>query len=298
MTSFKKTTILFLFICLTFTSTLIIKADIFPKHTLTLNINYVENRNLEITLLFKNGNLNNPKDYEGIKDRNGVSSEEFYEFLLDFEEDGYISASLYKGAPFFVNLSSKDNIYKASFTYLYPRDTKFIIYDKTNNSIFISEPFKQKVFNATSEITLPEDYLNNSYDMITVVKSNIVAYESINISSGLLNNAWRIFLTVLIEIVIFILFLYKEKRSYLIVLLTNLATQTLLIVGLFLIQLFKGPTSYIFYLLVLEVAIFIIEPFTYVKLIKEHTKKRATLYALLANLVTLFVGFIIFPLVV
>lgn len=98
----------------------------------------------------------------------------------------------------------------------------------------------------------------------------------------------RVSSTLLIEGILFYLFKYREKKSWLIFLITNLITQGLLnlmVVG----GDFKGGYIYFNYILG-EWIILVVETIIYMFKLKEHEKSRAFLYGLLANLLSLALG--------
>lgn len=96
----------------------------------------------------------------------------------------------------------------------------------------------------------------------------------------------RVSSTLLIEGIVFYLFKYRDKKSWLIFLITNLITQGFL-------NLSIGGTVdgyiYISYFLG-EWVILVVETIVYMFKLKEHEKSRAFLYALLANLLSLALG--------
>lgn len=99
--------------------------------------------------------------------------------------------------------------------------------------------------------------------------------------------ALRVILTLLIEGVIFYLFGYREKRSWLVFLTINILTQGSLN------ALITGPrvAPYWFLGYVLgELVILAAEMAAFVILLKEHSRRRAVLYTFCANATSLIVG--------
>lgn len=99
----------------------------------------------------------------------------------------------------------------------------------------------------------------------------------------------RLLLTLLLEGIIFWLFRFRQKRSWLIFLAINLVTQ-----GALNIWLNSGGSlmpSYLFINLIIgEVFVFAAEMIAFPILIKEHRKRRSSLYVLTANLISLIAG--------
>jgi hypothetical protein len=99
----------------------------------------------------------------------------------------------------------------------------------------------------------------------------------------------RLVLTLLIEGIVFWLFRFKQKRSWIIFFAINLITQ-----GALNTWLNSGgspmPSYLIFSLILGEFFVFITEMIALPILIKEHKKSYILTYALLANLISLIVG--------
>jgi len=100
----------------------------------------------------------------------------------------------------------------------------------------------------------------------------------------------RLLLTLLLEGIIFWLFRYTQKRSWLIFFVINLITQGTLNIWLN----NKGGlifTNYlIFSLIIGEFYVFMAEMIAFPIFIKEHKKSRSIIYAFIANLISLIAG--------
>ena len=99
----------------------------------------------------------------------------------------------------------------------------------------------------------------------------------------------RLLLTLLLEGIIFWLFRFRQKRSWLIFLAINLVTQ-----GALNIWLNNGgpliPSYLIFSLIIGEIFVFEAEMIAFPIFIKEHKKSRILIYAFIANLISLVAG--------
>lgn len=101
--------------------------------------------------------------------------------------------------------------------------------------------------------------------------------------------AIRVILTILIEGFIFWLFMFKEKRSWLIFLTINLVTQGAL--NIWLSSQASLLSNYlIFSLIVGEIFVFAVEMIAFPIFIKEHKKSYILIYAFVANLISLIAG--------
>ncbi|MHB8072621.1 hypothetical protein [Desulfosporosinus fructosivorans] len=99
----------------------------------------------------------------------------------------------------------------------------------------------------------------------------------------------RLLLTLLLEGIIFGLFRFRQKRSWLIFLAINLVTQ-----GALNIWLNSGgslmPSYLIFSLIIGEVFVFVAEMIAFPIFITEHKKSRILIYVFIANLISLITG--------
>jgi len=109
-----------------------------------------------------------------------------------------------------------------------------------------------------------------------------------SLSRSVLLVSLRIILTLLIEAIVFWLFGFREKNSWLAFLIINLITQGALNIWL------NGSVplaSYLVFSLVFaEFFVFIAEITLFRALIKEHSSGRVLLYVIAANLLSLFAG--------
>lgn len=99
--------------------------------------------------------------------------------------------------------------------------------------------------------------------------------------------ALRVILTLLIEGIVFYLFGYREKRSWIIFLIVNLITQGVLHI------LLSGSDMAGYAILIFwfaEIVVLIIEMIAFITLLREHKKWRAAIYVFVANLLSLALG--------
>ena len=102
----------------------------------------------------------------------------------------------------------------------------------------------------------------------------------------------RVLLTLLLEGLVFFLFGYRQKISWIIFLAVNLITQGALFICLN--SLSSTPLTGVFYIIMVmifaEILIFVIEMIVFLVFIKEHRRLRTAGYVLTANLLSLFLG--------
>ncbi len=140
------------------------------------------------------------------------------------------------------------------------------------------------------ECTLPVSTFNRYNNLLTLdFNSQKVVLGQFPFRTPLLI-AMRVTLTLLIEGLIFFIFGYRKKSSWITFLCVNLFTQGALNV------LLSGPnlTAYwIFGLAFYEIIIFIVEAILFAAILKEYKKGRAVTYALVANIISLLLGCIL-----
>lgn len=174
---------------------------------------------------------------------------------------------------------------KISFTYYCPEVYKIVIYQ--NDQFLIAteslEMFAYATYYeidfSTGSVTSPEDIkVTKTYDYFSEIFNLIV----------------RIVLTLAIELGLFFLFRLYTKRNFIVVLITNLITQTFLNVVINISLYNSSLISAILLLFALEFAILIIEFIAYQILLKEKKRWLIILYPIIANALSFGIGLFIF----
>ena len=99
----------------------------------------------------------------------------------------------------------------------------------------------------------------------------------------------RVLLTLILEAIVFFLFGYRSKKSWLVFLFVNLFTQVVLNVILF-GNYFRLNGYLIFSLIFGEILVFVIELIAFSLLVNEYSRSRTALYVITANLLSLALG--------
>ena len=154
-----------------------------------------------------------------------------------------------------------------------------------------SSDYKVTVTTAGNSFEITLDAPLNSYNNIFTLDLNnktITPGKSLFRSVSL--PSLRIILTLIIEAAIFYLFGYRKKKSWLVFLIVNLITLTVLNILLSIgsSNLLNGYI--IFSLVFLEFFVFIFEMIAFLILVKEHHRLVTALYVLVANVASLFAG--------
>jgi hypothetical protein len=135
----------------------------------------------------------------------------------------------------------------------------------------------------------PDVPLQNYKNIFTLDLKNQKLIPGTPLSRTIGSVSMRVFLTLLIEAIIFFLFGYRSKRSWLVFVIVNLFTQAGL--NYFLINNVLSFSSYlIFSLIALEIVVFIVELLAFSLFVNEHRRSRTALYVFTANLLGLLLG--------
>lgn len=134
---------------------------------------------------------------------------------------------------------------------------------------------------------------NRYSNIFTLDYSAKTIYEGKSIIRSAVLIALRIFLTLMIEGIIFFLFKYRDKYSWFVFLTINLITQGALNIWINTASPFENYI--IVYLIYAELFILIFEMIGFAVFIKEKKKETTIIYVLIANIASLVIGGIIIP---
>lgn len=165
-----------------------------------------------------------------------------------------------------------------------------ILYNKDlNSNLNDLENAKIKIKTDTEEFYIENEVVLNKYNSVyRLDKINKTLVEGKGLKRSIVLIASRITITIIIEMIIFYMFGFREKRSYYIFLLVNLITQFFLNYN---INNMLPTTSYIMLnIIFMEIIILITELITLNLLIKEKSKVRISLFVIVANLLSYIVG--------
>ncbi|MDL2258417.1 hypothetical protein LJC42_04610 [Eubacteriales bacterium OttesenSCG-928-K08] len=196
------------------------------------------------------------------------------ELALRFEDDKVVEP---------VVLQKNTKAWEAYYRFFYGahptslRDSDWV----SLQSVTLIATSQQKSF----ECVIPTSELGRYNNYITLNYGN----ESISVGQNPMRQvlliSMRVILTLVIEGLVFFLFKYREKSSWVKFFVVNLITQ-----GALNVLLAGSGTYWMIGFIILEVLIFIIEMIAFAFILKEHKKGRAVLYALCANAASLVVG--------
>ena len=211
--------------------------------------------------------------------------------IFSYEEDGYMSYTFhYRGAQCYIRISKSGRVeFFANSEEKLQRfqSIKIAVLDEQGNILQISEPFDP---DPSALMAMNLGYANYDYEADTVEVPNHSNVElslmvlGIYILLAILGVAVTVFVEWLIAHCFTPLILYLK-----VVLLTNLVTQLTMRILFVLLYSFLWQ-NYWFWTLLLEVAVYTAEYFTYRKYILTAPKKTILTYVIVANTVTLLLG--------
>lgn len=307
----KKNSILTIIMCIIIIISLFtvtVNADIGPKASLIINF---ENMNDELcygTLLADKSSCgphcvwnDNEEDARHNENPQYPYQEFDYQIWKAFAE--YEDSDGYYFLQIGWNVSESNKI---EWIYYPPSSFKILLYYPETQTFAVSGIYKKYAFD--SYYTVDMDGLNIGtveYDeklsndkRIDEYNSQILAYRSYKYRQEIASFIARIFLTILIETVIAILFGFRKKKQILLLIVVNTFTQLLLNILLNIIYYYSDEWIFIIIYILLEIIIFAIEAVLYCKYMKKlsdipRKNRYYILYSLIANTVSFGAGILI-----
>ncbi len=206
------------------------------------------------------------------------------------DEDGFGSYTLYSFAPH--TIRQNDNVYHCG--YYMPPDVFKIVLVLESGDMIVSDIIEKELFAAYITFDLSDFSITQSdseaYNDIMIYYPGDLAEESIPVGAVIIQVVVTVVLTILVEGLILFAFGYRSKKSFLLILYVNLATQVLLYLAIDISYLYANFFGFFGALFLGEAVVFIAEAILYGTLLKEHSKTKAVIYAIVANLVSLVGG--------
>lgn len=175
------------------------------------------------------------------------------------------------------------------FGYYPPQNFKLVVYDEVANKVYVSDQCERYAFSSYFDATLTSNDLEieqGNAPPLIITKNHQPKGEAVNFIV-------RVIITIAIEFSFALLFKF-DKKSYIIILVTNVLTQILLNVGinLFIYNYGLNLLGLIPLLLFAELIIFVIESVVYKTFCNRVNKGKKWIitYAILANLLSFVIG--------
>ena len=267
----------------------IVRGDVFPKPRMTLWIQGIEEPYYFDLLIHKDyvPQLRTDIEIAGRID-NYYYRDDYPEALNGYQDsDGYVSYQLYNGAPTHITQEEVGSDYQVFNIGYFSPPQRFKILVYTESGIMLTSKITTRMM-FDAEFTYDLSGVDKTIDQVNIGRVT----EQLPLARIGIEFVARLLLTVLTEIGILFCFGFRMKKSYFVVLIVNLFTQTLLTVGIlvghYAMSEFFGA---VFILIVGELIVIALETVVYARLLKERSTGRAAGYALVANLASMVVSF-------
>lgn len=178
-----------------------------------------------------------------------------------------------------------------NWTYYPPQTFKILLYFPTSDSFVVSEIYERYAFD--SHFTVDMADMNAS---TTGTSDIMIAEESYDYTWEIISLAARIVATILIEVAIAYVFLYKNAKQVKFIIIVNMVTQVVLNVALNIVNYRSGYLMFCFAFAGYEIIVFLIESLIYQKTLprwesRERWGYMPAAYALVANVASCLIGF-------
>lgn len=269
-------------------------ADSGPKPSVQINFSGIEGKTYYVTLLSKESyagphmadKVRQPADY--MLKEYGDEIISVWKRFQDYEdEDGF----------FFLNYLDKCNEQQNFKWSYYPPDTfKVLIYFLEDDTFVSSEIKERYAFASYYDINISDGIgVSDSNNQEAQRQSDVVRVNN-NYMREILAFFWRLIITLLVELIIAILFTIRYKRELVVIIITNICTQIMLNVTLFITGYTLEHNGFIWNYIGLEVLVIIIESIVYYIAFKKDGNikgRMAIVYAIVANIGSIAAGMLL-----
>ncbi|MBE6895175.1 MAG: hypothetical protein E7483_06220 [Ruminococcaceae bacterium] len=262
-------------------------ADIGPKPSVRITFNGINDSTIYQngtvyygTLLSEHKSTGPSSAWDGVaghEEYDGFDKEIWHKFADYTDKDGYY---------FLQEIWDCTETHQLNWTYYPPSKFKILLYFPETDIYFMSDIYERYAFDSYYTV----DIIGDMYagQMLKAEQSYDFTWEIISLLA-------RIAATILIEILIAVVFFYREKRTLKFIAIVNIITQIALNVGLNIINYNKGSMAFTFYFILFEIAVFAAEAVIYSVTLKKLSSKPAkpgkpAAYAFAANLASFAIG--------
>ena len=183
-----------------------------------------------------------------------------------------------------------------AWTYYPPGDFKILLYYPETETFVSSGIYARYAFDTYYTVDMDGvDIGSVEYNDDLSTNERIEAYRSYNYRQEMLALGARIVLTILIEMLVALLFGFRQKKQLLILAVVNIITQIILNVLLNVINYNSGPLAFTFFYVLFELIVFALEAVLYCTILKRLSEKKKEdayyiLYSFVANLISFGAG--------
>jgi len=289
----KKIIGLVLITLVAITQTQTVSADLGPKASITVHIEGVENTDYAFEILYHipaSRSVDRAYYIDNFLEIMESSDYAYYQetypeaFLYYEDFDRYFPFSVY--APFGPGWMRQTDEHTYYMGYNAPSEMKFMIYTE-HDTLIVSDEITRNKFEAEYTWDLTDvDLTEDSMDANDLTLSR-------DLGSSIFQFFLRVVLTLAIELGILWLFTYRLKRSFKLVALVNIFTQSLLSLFVVLMYYYSGWLGATLVLFLGEAIVFTLEALIYAFKLKEKNTALAVVYAVVANAVSLLFSLLI-----
>lgn len=178
-----------------------------------------------------------------------------------------------------------------NWTYYPPQTFKILLYYPETNRFFVSGIYERYAFDSYYTV----DMDTHGPD---AQKTTLVAERSYDYTWELISLTCRIVITILLELAIALLFHFRQKKLFLLIVYINIITQVILNIALNIINYHRGLYAFMANYILFEMIVFLIEAVLYGLLFNKISqtrisKTKSTIYALCANACSFTAGIFI-----
>jgi len=275
----KRLVTLLLTLLFAFSLTLAASADFGPKPSVVVNFKGLEGEVYYVTLLSQTRSTG---PYSKSEEPDDWMDEPEVWYKLDSyrDTDGFYFLGHYEDC-------SEDHRYE--WGYYPPHTFKILVYlPQTDRFLVSSEIYERYAFDSYFTVDAAE----------LTERGGLTARRSYEFGWELVSMLCRIVGTIAVELGIAWLFRYRSRRTLKWICLANVVTQTLLNLSLNIINYRSGYFAFVFFFVLLEIAVFVIEGLLYRKPLSgvdesSCRKFHPWLYAFVANLISAAVGMLL-----
>lgn len=275
----KLTQLIFVFLCILMLFPIGVSGDTGPKPSIRIQFKNMGDELCYGTLLSKEESTGPARAWDGEEENINLDFVDRYiwEAFVNYEDsDGY----------YFLQWAWKVNDTKElSWTYYPPNEFKVLLYYPETNTFISSDVCKRYAFDTYYTVDMDGIEIGSiKYDENLSGNQRLIMHKSYEFKNEVKALVYRILITVVVEVLIGLLFKFRNKEL-LYILFINVITQIILNV---LLNVYTG-FGYYFVYLSLESLVFVIEAIFYCLMFKKK-KGYCVLYALFANIASFVIG--------
>lgn len=275
----KLTQLIFVFLCILMLFPIGVSGDTGPKPSIRIQFKNMGDELCYGTLLSKEESTGPARAWDGEEENINLDfvDRDIWEAFVNYEDsDGY----------YFLQWAWKVNDTKElAWTYYPPNEFKVLLYYPETNIFMVSDVCKRYAFDTYYTVDMDGIEIGSiKYDENLSGNQRLIMHKSYEFKNEVKALVYRILITVVVEVLIGLLFKFRNKEL-LYILFINVITQIILNV---LLNVYTG-FGYYFVYLSLESLVFVIEAIFYCLMFKKK-KGYCVLYALVANIASFVIG--------